>query len=102
MLLRESVQHCAVCDEVTPHSRRVVAGPVLLAAAALVGAARCFLPDIPRPLLGGALVGVSLLVLAWDRERFKRIRCERCRGRKLRELRRTKPTLDGNTEIGPF
>jgi len=37
--------------------------------------------------------------LLHDRERSWAIRCERCRSKKLRGLRRTKPTLGGHTEI---
>lgn len=95
MFTHETVQHCATCDEVTPHSRRTVAVPKVLAVCCSV------LAGVWWPA-GGILLVPAAFLLLHDRERSWRIRCERCRAKKLAELRRTKPTLDGSTEINLF
>ncbi len=97
MKVHESVRRCSECEEVTPHSRRVVAVPRVLGGAALIGAGLCFLQGVW--FLGGLILVLTVFLFLHDREKFWAIHCERCRGRKLRELQRTKPTLDGNTEI---
>jgi hypothetical protein len=45
------------------------------------------------------LVLAATYVLARERESFRHVACERCRGKRVAELRRTKPKLDGTTEI---
>jgi len=99
MFLRETVQHCSTCEEVTPHSRRVIAVPQVMSAFALVGAGWCFSQETAWRLPGGLLLMMASFCLLHDRERSWAIRCERCRSKKLRGLRRTKPTLGGHTEI---
>jgi hypothetical protein len=100
LLLRESVERCLQCDSVTPHSRRIVALPLICVAAILLAAVWGFFQqEVQWYGLGGILVYAAIVMLLRDREKFWGTRCERCRGKKLRELRRTKPTLDGNTEI---
>lgn len=99
MFLHEYVRRCPQCEEVTPHSRRRLALPKVVGIAALAGAAWCLSRDTEWWPLGGILIAGGVLVLLHDREKFWRVRCERCRGRKLRELRATKPTLDGQTVI---
>ena len=99
MFLRETVQHCSVCEETTPHCRRVV--PVLkgLCVLALVGAGWCFLDDAFGWPFGVLLLVAAVYALLFDRERHWGTHCVRCRGKLLAEVRRSKPTLDGNTEI---
>ena len=99
MWVTTSVERCAVCDELTPHSRRWVAVPKLLSLALLAGATVCFTGETWVWFAGWILLGLALYVYTRDRERCWRIHCERCRGRELRLLGKTKPTLDGNTEI---
>jgi hypothetical protein len=102
MFLHETVQHCTTCDELTPHNRRVIALPKLLSALALAVAGWCFLRSAGSWLLGGILLVAVAYGLLHDRERSWAVHCERCRGKKLRGLGRTKPTLDGSTEINLF
>ena len=100
-LRRECVRLCGACGETTPHSRRAVALPVLLATAAALAGAACFLLEAA----GGWVFGMLLLaacVFFWDRERFWRIACERCRGKRVAEVRATKPRLGSTTIIDPF
>lgn len=99
MFLQESIQHCSVCEEQTPHSQRAIALPKWICAAALVGAVFCFFQAMPLPLLGGLLLLVALFALLRERDKYWSIRCERCRGKKLMQLRRTKRVLDGTTEV---
>lgn len=102
MLIRESVRRCETCDEVTPHSRRVVALPQLLGAALLALGVWCFLIGDSWSIVGVFVLFASAFAVLSDRERFWRIACERCRGKRVAELRRTRPTLDGTTTIDPF
>ena len=99
MFLRESVQLCPQCEELTPHSDRVVVLPKLLVGSLLIFAAWCFFQDVFAWVAGGLLLGLALFVHLSSREKSLEIRCERCRGKKLLAVRRAKPTLDGNTEI---
>jgi hypothetical protein len=99
MLLRESLQQCATCEELTPHSRRLIAAPKWLAATALIAALWCFFQDFRWWAHGLLLVFVSIFVVLRDRERCWSIACERCRGKKRAAIRRTKPGLGANTEI---
>lgn len=96
-LVHEYVDRCSTCQEATPHSRRWVAIP-LVVAVLLAGTAGwlCW--------LGGARAGAGVLlgmVALWlplkDRERYWRIRCERCRWKQRRALRATKPGLGRGT-----
>lgn len=102
MLLRETVLRCSTCDETTPHSRRLIAVPLLVALACLMAAAWCFTLDTEAALLGVLLLWVSVFTIRRDRERFWHVHCVRCRGKNLADLRRTKPSLTDGTEIGPF
>ncbi|MDA1263951.1 MAG: hypothetical protein O2816_02590 [Planctomycetota bacterium] len=102
MFLRETVQYCSACEETTPHSRRIVAVPKLVGLLALVGAGWSLFQDAGWWLLGGLLLVVAILLLLHARERSWGTHCVRCRGKQLAELRGTKPTLDGTTEINLF
>ena len=102
MFLRETVERCSRCEEVTPHCRRLVSLPKLVSVLGLVGAGWCFSQDLSDYPLGGVLLLAAVLLLLFDRERFWGVHCARCRGKKLAALRGTKPTLDGNTEILPL
>jgi len=99
MLLHEYVQRCASCGEATPHSRRMVAVPRVLAALGSIAALACFGVGGEAWLLGSLLLPASLLLFLRDRERCWSIACERCRGRERRRILDTKPTLDGRTTI---
>lgn len=99
MLLHETVQRCSTCREVTPHSRRLVAVPKLLSALVLAGAGWCFWKETPWRVLGGLLLLTAIHALLRDREGCWAVRCERCRGKELRALSRTRPTLGSHTEI---
>lgn len=97
MFQQESVERCPKCEEITPHSRRRIALPKIVATTAGLGAAWCCWRGSAWYV--GALLAVGLIVLLLDREKFWHIRCVRCRTKMLVQLRKTKPTLDGNTEI---
>ncbi len=99
MLLRESVQRCSACAEVTPHCRRIVALPKVFAVAAAIGAGGCFLQGREWWPAGGVLLVAAVFLLLRDRDKHWGIHCVRCRGKQLAKLRRTKPTLDGRTTI---
>ncbi len=99
MFLREVVQHCPVCQEVTPHSSRTVAVPKVLSLAFLGGAGLCAWPGLEYSRLAVILGSLGLILLTRDRGKMWRIHCERCRTKKLAEVARTKPTLDGTTTI---
>lgn len=100
--IRESVRHCETCGEATPHSRRAFALPPLLGAGLLAtGAGTLALSGTWWP--AGALAAfVGVFVILWDRERFWRVACERCRGKRVAESRRLGPTFDGTTMIDPL
>ena len=53
-------------------------------------------------VLGAASLISGMVLALLVRERFWHVRCERCRGKKRREVLATKPALDGNTEINLF
>ena len=105
MFLREHVQHCAQCEESTPHSQRLVALLTIVAVACFLAAVCClvaawsFLEWPAGWVLGALLLFGGLFVLLRDREKCWAVACERCRGKQLVAIRRTKPRLDGNTEI---
>ena len=101
-LVREYVQLCTECSEVTPHSRRLIAFPKIGAVACVLVAAWSLYGDIIGWILAGLLLGMGLLLLVRDRDKCWRIRCERCRWQRISAIRRTQPTLDGNTEINIF
>jgi hypothetical protein len=98
MFLIESCKHCPICDTVTRHSRRWFSIALGLAFAfALVGASQLFLA--PSDPVGGCIfLFIAMAIVAFDRERMWRIRCERCRSKALRDNAKTKPDL-ANTEI---
>jgi len=102
MLIRESVRRCETCEEVTLHSRRLVALPQLLGAALLAVGAWCFLIGEPWWILGVFALFAGIGAVLWDRERFWRVACERCRGRCVDESRKAGPTFSGTTMIDPF
>lgn len=99
MLLRESIEPCPACGEVTPHVRRVVALPIALAAASVLAGGALLIAGRWLWPLAVVLGVVAALLLLRDRERGGSIRCTRCRGKHLRALRERKPTLDGRTII---
>ena len=102
MLVVEDSRFCSQCGTVTPHSRRRLAVPKIAAGTLWgTGAWLCWTGGM-RILLGVGLLFLGLLALLLDRERFWRVPCERCRTHRRAALRRTKPTLDGRTEISFF
>lgn len=100
--IRERIETCATCGETTPHSRRVIALPLLLASALVLAGLACFLYGGSGWVLGGLLGFVALFVFFRDRERFWRIACERCRGKRVAEIRATDPRLGSTTIIDWF
>ena|GEM_PF-3406548 len=102
---RESVRHCEVCEELTPHSERVVAWPKVLATGCFGVATALFFVPAAR-VLGVFPLAVGFALIAFDRRRRWGIECERCRGKRVWKERSERhlrgPTLDGNTEICPF
>lgn len=105
MFLCEYAQHCAQCEESTPHSQRLVALPTIVVVACFLAAACCLVAAwsvLEGPagwVLGALLLFAGLFVLLRDREKCWAVACERCCGKQLLAIRRTKPRLDGNTEI---
>lgn len=99
MYLRESIRHCPECDEVTPHSQRRIALPKMAAAMVIVAAAVCGRAGSEWFVLAGLLLVAALFILLRERDSFWYVRCERCRTQLRVRLRKTKPTLDGHTEI---
>ncbi len=105
MFLQETIQRCSTCGELTPHSKRAVALPKLLALAALLAALGCFVwsaigeVEAELILLGVLLCSIALFVLLRDRRKYWGIHCERCRGKELSEHNRTKIKLDGTVEV---
>jgi len=102
VLRRESVRHCAACGESTPHSRRVVALPVLFSAALVLAGSSCFLIGEFWWVAGSQLLIAAAFVFRRDRERFWRIACERCRGKRVNEVRATKLRPGSTTIFDPF
>jgi hypothetical protein len=102
MFLHETIEFCSECQEVTPHSSRSIAIPKLAATVALGGAGlSVWLGDEWYALAVLLAVGSSF-VLFRDRDKMWRVRCERCRTKKVAKLRLTKPTLDGTTVFDPL
>lgn len=101
-LRRECVRHCAACGETTPHSRRVVALPALFAAVVALAGSACFLLDEGWWILGALALLLAAFVFLSDRERFWHVACERCRGRRVAEVRATRPRLGSTTIIDWF
>jgi hypothetical protein len=100
MLIRESVHNCATCEEVTPHSHRLVALPRLLSGILLIAAGWCFFQARGLwPVGGGFLLFLALYFALRDRDRFWNIPCVRCRGRRVAQLRETEPQLGKSTTI---
>ena len=102
MFIRETIQCCNQCQERTPHSWRTRLSLSMCFAlfAALFGiGCSILLQWWPVALLSFA---IAAFAFSRDRERGWHIACERCRGKQVAELRKTKPTLDGRTEIQLF
>ena len=99
MFLHESAERCPRCEEVTPHSRRRIALPKVAATTAGLGAVWCCWRGSGWFVVAGGLLAAGLLGMLYDREKLWHVHCERCRTKKLALPRKTKPTLDGNTEI---
>jgi hypothetical protein len=102
VLRRQCVRHCAACGETTPHSRRVVALPVLFAAAVGLAGLACFPVGDAWWIPGVLLLVLAACVFLWDRERYWRIACERCRGKRVAEVRANNPRLGSTTNFDPF
>jgi hypothetical protein len=102
LLRRECVRHCAACGETTPHSRRVVAVPALVAAVVAIAGSACFLLGEGVWIVGCLLLLLAAFVFQHDRERYWRVACERCRGKRVNEVRATRPHLGSTTIIDPF
>lgn len=98
MFTRDYVRFCACCREVTAHTRRVFALPLLLVGACWIAATVGLVGGMSWPA-GGVLALAGLLLLLCDRERRWRTYCNRCRGKQVAAIRRTKPGLDQRTEI---
>jgi hypothetical protein len=97
VFLRETIEPCPTCGELTPHSRRRVAVIATLGALLLVGAAWLALAGAGLSAALPAFAG--LLLIRLDRERSAHVACERCRAKRRHLVRRSRPSLDGNTEI---
>ena len=97
--MRESVRRCSECDAVTPHSRRLVALPVVVALVLALLAGWCFTLGRGPALLGVVPLWGALLVFRADRDKGWHLHCGRCRAKLVRSVRRTKPTLGSNCEI---
>ena len=94
------IEQCGTCGEKTPHSRRIgSAAEVISLIFGVEGL--CLILVGPWPA-GVASMFVGLVIFLRGREKSWHIRCERCRWKKVRAISRTKPTLDGNTEINIF
>jgi hypothetical protein len=101
MFLIESCKHCPACNTVTPHSRRWFGLPLFFASLfALLGAAM-FAIEPAIYASGFIFLFLAAAIVAFDRERVWRIRCNRCRDKARRENEKTKPDLE-NTEINPL
>jgi hypothetical protein len=100
--IRENVQPCESCDEATPHSRRRVALPVLLALALLVSGAWGFSLGETGWIPGVLAMFDGDFALLWDRERHWRIACEHCRWKRVAESRRLGRTFGGTTMVDPL
>ncbi len=100
---RETSEYCQSCQEITAHSRHRLGLRTWLALA-LLGAAAYVTLSWPSPYGYFALVLVylALILRSADKRRHRDIACERCRDRALEQEKRTRPTLDGNTEIQLF
>jgi hypothetical protein len=97
MFVTHSVEHCPVCDDTTPHSVRRVSVPVVASLALGLGGLTLLLSG--RWPAGAPLLLAGLALFLRNREKSWHLRCERCRWKRARAYRRTRPTLDGNTEI---
>ncbi len=97
----EYVKHCETCEEKTPHSRRSFSAARALVTALLLFAV--LVTVLTANLLVGVLpTAVGILNLAYDREQCWSLACDRCRGKARAAVQRTKPTLNGHTEIQPW
>lgn len=102
MFVREFVQRCPTCAEVTPHSRRRLALPRIVALllvgltlwCALEGGA--WWPAAVATGFAAAFVGLR------DRERYWHVACERCRGYRVAEVRASNPRFGSTTIFDPF
>ncbi len=107
MFLRESIEPCTTCKELTPHSRRGLAMPGGLPIAGVLVAFVVSVLVVLSLGVPGLVIGLPLFVASiwwttWNRERFWSIPCERCRGKKLAARRHLKPYPGRATEVGPF
>jgi len=99
MFVRETIERCADCGELTPHStHRLPLAPVF-AGACLAAAGWCCYLGEELALLGVLLLVVGLVVVGRDHYRYRHVPWERCRVKRVARYRKTRPTLDGNTEI---
>jgi hypothetical protein len=99
MLLRETVQHCPTCDEVTPHSYRRYSIPKTVSLLLLGLAIWCMVEGGVQWIPAVFLLFAAAFVRLQDRDRFWNIACIRCRGYRLAELRKTQPKLGSTTII---
>lgn len=102
MLIRETVRPCADCNEVTPHSQRVIALPGLFVLAARTVAVACLLLSEPWWIAGGLLLVLADFVTLSDRDRHWSVACERCRARCVAEVRASNPRLGSTTILDWF
>ena len=77
----------------------MVALPALFAAVVALAGGACFLLGEGVWVFGCLLLLLAAFVFLSDRERFWRVACERCRGRRVDEVRATKPRLGSTTII---
>ncbi len=102
MFLRETIETCPTCDEVTPHSRRKpvcawVVGSVVILSSGVVALLGRY-----APLLAGLLWAFLLYFVLRYRQSGQQIACVRCRTKSRVSSRRNRPKLDGSTEISLF
>jgi hypothetical protein len=83
---------------VTPHSRRRLSIARAVAFALAIASGWLFFRSTAGLVPAIVLLFIALVLVLFDRDRMRRIECERCRGKALVELEKTKPDLK-NTEI---
>lgn len=102
MYVRVTVEHCSKCDDLTPHSRRAIALPLVIGVASLLVSVLAFALARTGNLVSAFFVLVAALAFFQERRTRWRIRCERCRAKRAFELRRRRPSLPGGSEISFF